>query len=346
MARAKWAKSAPDPVHAELVEALPCSSCGSPSQKKERQPFDKLRVDGFGWRFRLAPIRSKWLRATLLAFALAGCGPSSLPAHPALWRIDGPHGQRGWLFGTIHMLPRPLDWRTPVVAAALAQSDRLVVEIAALNDNTAGANRFAALAHGAPQPPLASKIAPALHPKLAQLMQRGDLRPAQFADVKTWAAALMLAQAAETSGASGAQAKWGIDRALLRDNAKPVTELEGTARQLGLFDSLPEPVQRALLAAVVADADHAATDTQKLAEEWRKGDMVSIARQTHEGMMADPALRQMLYVGRNQAWAQAIARELAAGIHPFVAVGAAHMAGADGLPALLAGRGFTVTRVE
>ena len=242
------------------------------------------------------------------------------------------------------MLPRPVDWRTPVVGAALDQSDRLVVEIAALNDDNAGARIFATLAHGSPQPPLATKVTPALQAKLVQLMQRGGLQPAQFADVKTWAAALMLAQVAEAGG--DARAKWGIDRALLRDNAKPVTELEGTARQLGLFDSLPEVEQRALLAAVITDADHAGNDTRQLAEEWRNGDMAGIARATHEGMMAEPALRQMLYVRRNRAWVQVIAGELAAGVHPFVAVGAAHMAGDDGLPALLAARGFTVTRIE
>jgi uncharacterized protein YbaP (TraB family) len=242
------------------------------------------------------------------------------------------------------MLPQPVDWRTPVVGAAINQADRLVVEIAALNDDAAGARVFAALAHGVPQPPLASKVAPALRAKLARLMERGGLQDAQFATVKTWAAALMLAQVAEAGGKP--QAKWGIDRALLRDNAKPVTELEGTARQLGLFDSLPEAEQRALLAAVVTDADHAGEDTRKLAEEWRQGDMASIARETHQGMMADPGLRQMLYVRRNQAWARVIAEELAAGVHPFVAVGAAHMAGADGLPGLLAARGYTVTRIE
>lgn len=280
----------------------------------------------------------------LIALVLAGCEPAPLPAHPALWRVDGPHGQRGWLFGTIHMLPRPVAWRTPMVDLALNRSDRLVVEIAALDDDSANARVFAALAHDPPQPPLDIKIAPALRAKLAELMQRGGLQAKQFADVKTWAAALMLAQVAERSGR--VQAKWGIDRALLRDNRKPVTELEGTARQLGLFDNLPETAQRALLAAVVADADHAGEGTIKLAQEWRAGDMTSIARETHQGMMADPALRQMLYVRRNQAWVAVISSELAAGVHPFVAVGAAHMAGDEGLPGLLRARGFTVTRIE
>jgi hypothetical protein len=48
MIRAACAKSAPEPVFAELVEALSFSSWASPRRKKEGQPFDKLREDGFG----------------------------------------------------------------------------------------------------------------------------------------------------------------------------------------------------------------------------------------------------------------------------------------------------------
>jgi hypothetical protein len=49
MIRVGWAKSAPNPVYAELVEALSFSSCVWSSLKKEGQPFDKLREDGFRW---------------------------------------------------------------------------------------------------------------------------------------------------------------------------------------------------------------------------------------------------------------------------------------------------------
>ena len=74
--------------------------------------------------------------------------------------------------------------------------------------------------------------------------------------------------------------------------------------------------------------------------------MAALERRADAGMMGDPELREALMDGRNRAWVERIAAAIAAGSKPFVAVGAAHMLGAQGLPALLAERGYTVTRIQ
>jgi uncharacterized protein YbaP (TraB family) len=278
--------------------------------------------------------------AWLIALALVACGPRPQEARPALWRIDGPGGQRGWLFGTIHAVPRPYAWRTGAVRAALGQADVVLVEIADLRDNAATARVFARLAHSPGHPPLAERVAPGLRPALAGVLGKAGLQPSAFGNVETWAAALMLAQVAPTDE----HPEWGVDRALLADpDGKPVRELEGAERQLGLFDALPEPAQRVLLAEAVQTAPDGAG---KLAEAWRKGDVAAIEAETRGGLLAEPTLRAALFTGRNARWSEAVTAAMRQYRRPFVAVGAAHMAGPDGLPAMLSARGYRITRIQ
>jgi len=53
-----------------------------------------------------------------------------------------------------------------------------------------------------------------------------------------------------------------------------------------------------------------------------------------------------LLTARNRAWLPKIEQLLQSHEDPFVAVGAGHMLGEEGLPALLAERGYTVRRIQ
>jgi len=278
----------------------------------------------------------------LLLLALLTACAKPQPARPALWEVNGPGGEKGWLFGTIHQLPREADWRTPTVSRALDQADSLVLEIAAIDDDAKTAAAFTALAKSPNLPPLSRRIDPKLRSALDKVIAEDRLDPAALSALETWAAALTLASASskDTSPDNG------IDRALVRAFPdKTRLEFEGAQDQLAIFDRLPETDQRSLLEATLRDDPGEASEEQ-LAEAWRKGDMNVIARETRTGMLANPALRKALYLDRNLAWQAKLEAILRQGRRPFVAVGAAHMAGSDGLPALLAARGWKVMRIQ
>jgi uncharacterized protein YbaP (TraB family) len=281
----------------------------------------------------------------VVALTLAACKPAPEPEKvtPALWEVSGKNGQRAWLFGTIHALPAPVEWRSAKVNAALNAADRLVLEVAAI-DNTEALNAiYRNLAASPGLPPLIERIPAAERGKAVKLLRRYGIKPEEYGKTETWAAALALTYQLTLEN----QSKFGIDRQVLEASRdKPVSELEGAERQLRIFDRLAEDDQRELLRAVLAEADAPDAEAQRLGQAWSSGNMAVLETETRTGMLADPELRKALLVDRNADWAKRLEAMLRAGQEPFVAVGAAHMAGPDGLPALLVARGYSVTRVQ
>ena len=281
--------------------------------------------------------------ATLAALALAGC---SKPAEvrPALWLVEGPGGQKAWLFGTIHALPQPVNWRSDKIAAALEQSDRLVLEVARIDDDAGTARAFAALAESPGLPPLMQRVPGDLQDELGAALKQDGFAPDALDRYESWAAALMLQNAAMAAGQSDSAN--GIDRAVLRGYAKPVEEFEGAAAQLAIFDRLPEPAQRALLAAVLDGPGDELAEMRQLEQAWAHGDLALVDAATNADFLHNPDLRDALLVSRNRAWLSTLTGQLTRGGHPFVAVGLAHLVGNAGLPALLAAQGYKVTRLQ
>lgn len=282
------------------------------------------------------------LAALGLALALAGCKQEPLAADPALWHVTGASGEEAWLFGTIHAAPAPIAWKTPKVADALGRSNAIMVEVANLADEAALAETFTALSRTKGLPPVEQRLPAQQREALDSLLSEREVKASDLQDFETWAIALTLARPDNSRDVRN-----GIDRAVIAGAAgKPVIELEGAGRQLAIFDALPEADQRDLLRLVVADADALDGKDQDLAETWRKGDMTRIEVETRTGILADPELRKALFTDRNLRWSARIVSEMNRGRRPFVAVGAAHMAGQDGLVARLDAAGYAVTRVR
>jgi uncharacterized protein YbaP (TraB family) len=278
--------------------------------------------------------------AALVALALAACAQPE-QATPALWEVTGPDGQHGYLFGTIHALDEEVDWRSDALDEAFEASNTLVVEAAGIANAEANARTWRLLAITPGQPPLTQRVPAEDAANLRATLDRLSYDENEFRDVETWAAALGLASGLRDEDGAA------VDLLLMRDaGTKRIVELEGVAGQLAIFDILPPEDQSALLASVADGAVNDPGGPARLDRLWRAGDIDALAAETRRGMLADPELREALLVGRNRAWTGRIEALLKGGARPFVAVGAAHLAGPDGLPKMLEERGYRVTRIE
>jgi uncharacterized protein YbaP (TraB family) len=292
----------------------------------------------------IAAVRA--LLAGALLAALTGCVAAeeepAPPPSPLLYEVTGPDGAvEGWMLGTIHLLPDDLEWRSAAIDTVVDNADRLVVEIAGLEDREAIARLFAQLATTPGLPALEQRVPPSKRAQLDAMIARSGRDSGDFRAIETWAAALMLAQVNSLGDPAN-----GVDRMVVREfEGREVLEFEGAEVQLGIFDRLSEKDQRVLLNEAIMDRDEAREDANALLRAWLSGDEAAIEKATVTGAMEDREIRDALLVRRNRAWVRRLVPLLRARERPLVAVGAGHLVGPDGLPALLRAHGYSVRRI-
>lgn len=295
------------------------------------------------------------LMALTLLAALAALGwwigqraiESDVTARPALWRVS--QGAReAYLFGTIHAVPRGERWLSPVIARAAERSDALILEVTGLESERRNRATFERLGRSPDLPAVGARLGDADAQRFTDLAQRYPAELRHLARYESWAAALLI-NAAASSGLSLSAENAG--EAVLSHKfaqaGKPIEGLETIEGQLGLFDKLSEADQRLLLAQAVQEAGDAPRLYRALHDAWARGDLASLEAQFLVPFARAPMLRHVLIDARNRRWSQLIDRRLRTrqGV-PFIAVGAGHMIGAQGLPARLAALGWQVERLQ
>jgi hypothetical protein len=160
--------------------------------------------------------------------------------------------------------------------------------------------------------------------------------------MKPWMAALMLA--ALSAQQAGLNAKLGLDMHFF-DRAKAASKaiigLETAESQIDLFDRMPESTQEHLLRTTLADFETSSTRLRAMVAAWKRGDIAEIGRTLATEFAGYPDAYRALIVERNLNWMPQLDACLA-GRSCFVVVGAAHLAGPDGLLALLEKKGYRV----
>lgn len=265
--------------------------------------------------------------------ALAACTPKEAPLPPGgrplnLWSVER-EGHRSWLLGTCHFgitldaaLPPPADHSLRDARVVFAEAD------------VASVQGMEALHLVWSDTSLADRLEPAAWQRL---VWRAGAVPATMIDhLPPWVASQLptIADAAKAPGGGKGMDLEVLERAKAR--GIPTRFVETLDQQVELLRGFDD--------AFLADLNR---PSNPAAEQQATRALADVCYGGSEDLAAllppdDPATGPLL-TRRNAAWMPVIEPELAAG-GAFVAVGAAHMLGDEGLVARLRARGFTVTR--
>jgi uncharacterized protein YbaP (TraB family) len=291
-----------------------------------------------------------WMRkallvaATVLGVGLGAAGAAD--AAPALWVVRDADSEI-YLFGTLHALSPTARWRTPLYDRAFAAADTVWFE-ADLQSGDPETLRLLVQRYGSdPDMPLSRKLAPS---DLAALARQADV--ARIDHLRPWAAALMLSM--QPALARGATVEAGADMTATRATRarqKRLRAFETLEDQARMFASLPQPSEVRYLNTVVRERSRPKLRLPpaplSLEKAWLAGDLARLGSGLSGELKAgNPALYDALLKRRNFAWADKLSAEMAGSGVELVNVGALHLIGADGLPTLMAARGYRVERIQ
>lgn len=256
-----------------------------------------------------------------------------------LWKIESPNGTVSHVFGTIHVDDVRVTEFSPVLLKTLEQSEVFVMETLPPSDPTL---------YYRPDFDLRKQLNEQEWEQVKQLADARAMQDGVVMRLKPWLLAMMF----DIPAAQGPYPQDIRLYAKAQELGKEVDGLEEVRAHFTMLDSLSLDEQLAILRSVLKRSEEEKTrDFEDLLNAYLKGDAAVIAMVDEKvtGSTLPPELWQRMRVKlldeRNAAMAASIAGQ-AANHKLFVAVGAAHLAGEDGILARLRKAGYKLTALQ
>lgn len=265
-------------------------------------------------------------------------------AHGLLWKIETASGQMSHVFGTIHLSDARVLALPAPVKQSFERSGSFVMEVTLDPSNLMQLAGRMIFTDGRDLPGV---LGPALFQKVAATAPSIGLPAEALRYLKPWAVALIL-MIPQTNGDNVLDDR--LYKMAIEQN-KGVHQLETIDEQVNLFDRMAEMEQIAMLRNAVENRERLPKLMERMVDTYLKRDLAALYRISEEDDGLDPALKRMRTVlmqrlldERNIRMADRSDALLKTG-RAFIAVGALHLYGERGVLALLANRGYRVTRV-
>ncbi len=290
--------------------------------------------------------------AALLALSVASCAQAPAQTEggitPLLYAVRD-RDSTIYLYGTVHVRPRGADWGNARVRAAIDESSEVWTELLMNPENDARTQQLAMQLGRAPQGrPLSSWLTAEENTKLTEITTRLGLPQGALEPFRPWMAALTLTLVPLMQ--AGYDPQSGVDRAIdaYAENAgKAMRAFETPEQQLNFFAGMSDELQHEMILEAINEAENVTEMIGQMSTAWERGDDRALASAVVDDTRREyPELYQTIFVQRNNAWMEELTREMQGSGVDFVAVGAGHIVGRDGLVAQFRARGYRVERVR
>jgi uncharacterized protein len=300
-----------------------------------------------------------WRRALAIA-ALALCGFGSAGAAPPaagdgapkhfLWKVTGPKGVV-YLLGSIHVGKADFYPLPSVIEDSFKKADTLVEEID-ISERSETARIQQRVIEDGSYPngdAITNHLSEVTRSHLAAYVKKGGLPEPAIAHMRPWLVSMLVMQLELKR--MGFDPSNGLDRHFLEEAQqlnKPIGALETAESQLELLRSMSQELQDHLLLSSLVDMEKLAVDLDLLTRAWKAGDTAVIHELITSGVRDYPQLKPLmtkLFDDRNTAMTAKIAHFLQTPKSYFVAVGAGHLVGDQGIPSQLRRKGFSVEQL-
>jgi uncharacterized protein len=277
------------------------------------------------------------------ALAQAKPATAELQAAPTLWHIQGEQGEV-YLLGSVHVLPPNIHWRTPAIARGLSRSDVYVFEVP--QDQSAVAE-LSTLVQEKGYLPQGESLRREIHPGSLtdyDAAVKASGLPGEIVDhERPWLAGLqlMFAQISKMNFAADS----GVDSVLTAEAAKDGKQLrylETIAEQFALLAPDDRKLEMQEFESGLKDLRDVGGEIEPMVKAWGAGDQAKLDKLINGDLDDFPEARKLLLDDRNHRWVPQIEAMLKEKHVFFITVGAGHLTGPRGVPALLRKDGYKV----
>ena len=259
-----------------------------------------------------------------------------------LWQISNGENTL-YLHGTVHALPATAWPMNELILAKFDQADEVWFEIADIEDPKAAILMLEAAKQNTP---LKNQLTEQNYQALARYFERQDLPIAAFDYYAPWFISVQIIM--QEFAKYGFHSEFGVDIRLQR-RAKAAQQnikgFESIEFQLAMFQTLGNN-PNLIIEQTLSDLEQLPELNKHLAPLWKTGDLQAIEKHFVEPMNDYPAIADAMLYQRNHAWLVQLETLLATTPTEFIAVGAAHLSGDEGLIVLLKAKDYQVTQYQ